>query len=65
MKHFLPVEQNMIKHAQRFADMSNKSWEVFRDARGAVDLALSGTCAQEPKFRLLMTVKPINEGMTR
>lgn len=65
MKHFLPIEQSMIKHAQRFANMSNKPWEVFRDARGAVDLALFGTCAQEPKFRLLMTVKPINEGMTQ
>jgi len=65
MTHFLPIEQSMIEYAQRFANMSNKTWEVFRDAKGAVDLALLGTCAKEPKFRLLMTVKPINEGMTQ
>lgn len=59
MNNFLPIEQSMIEYAQRFANMSNKPWEVFRDARGAVDLALLGTCAREPKFRLLMIVKPL------
>jgi hypothetical protein len=58
MNNFLPVEQSMIEYAQRFANMSNKPWEVFRDGKGAVDLALLGTCANEPKFRLVMVVKP-------
>ncbi len=57
-KRLLPIEKSMVRQAQQFANMSGKPWEIFRDGRGAVDLALVGTCAQESKFKLIMTVEP-------
>ena len=61
LTQFLPIEKSMIEHAQKFANMSGKSWEVFRDGRGAVDLALSGTCEQESKFRFIAKIDPQHE----
>lgn len=58
MNKFLPIEQKMIDFAQVMANQSGKSWEVFRDSRGAVDTGLQGTCADCPKFKLLVTVSP-------
>ena len=58
MSQFLKIEQDMIDFARRMAVATGKSWEVFRDGRGAVDLALAGTCAASPKFRMLCLVTP-------
>lgn len=56
--NFLKIEQDMIAYAIRMAEQTGKSWEVFRDGRGALDIALIGTCACCPKFRLLVTIHP-------
>ena len=62
MQKPLKIEQDAINWATQFANQSLKTWEVFRDGRGAVDIGLSGTCNSNPKFRLIAEVKP--QGVT-
>jgi hypothetical protein len=58
MTTFLKIEQTVIDFAAAMAASTGKSWEVFRNAYGAVECGLAGTCAECPKFRLLTTVHP-------